>query len=1040
MRPDGLPSRKELIRLASVCLSDPENASHWGTGFFVTKNLLVTCWHVVRDCPGQRVRVLQSDATGAASVFLGHAQLLERGNPQDLVLLLFEPDRTAPHDVDVVVLPLQEGEPADGAQFFVGAFPEDAAGWHEADYDFPGTTTYGEPPLRYLRLRADGVVPGFSGAALIDKARWWVCGVVSRNDLPGGARDGGLAVPMAQVCSAFSVHGEELLRRNRQEAHRQLLEPLTPPVRNAPPRILTTIDPSPAVTGVLGREEELKDLAVLMGPPGNDSHVVVHGVSGVGKSELLREYARRHANRYSGGRYWINCSLGIPDELVRIGRQCWGLEGLEGTPVEQAKQVLRQLAAEPVLLIYDNATSQEGLAESLPPAGRAHVLVSSVSRDWGPPLFHEWSPDGLALLSPQSGKALVEAIAGADATAQVGEQLLAMAGGLPMQIIPSAQALRRLARNGRLSQADFRITQDAENSFSLPWSLLDSTAHLLLQAAAGLNTDAMVESELLRPLADALGGQRRVEEALDDCRDLHLIEGIASLRMHQLWATFVAAQPSETAANGTTLHQLRRLQAEAMVEAARAVTENPSDRVVIDRFLSYPLGCERWADSAEAIMADGFHSIGDGLYQLGRFSLALPWFHEAKDAKRQGDLNGRVNHPSLGVTLHEIGNCFYQQGQWQEAAGWYEQAQAEKRQGDLHGRVDHESFGTTLHCIGNCLYQQGQWQEAAGWYEQAQAEDRQGDLHGRVDHQSLGVTLQCIGNCFSQQGQWQEAAGWYEQAQVEKRQGNLHGRVDHQSLGSTLQCIGNSFYQQGQWQEAAGWYEQAQAEDRQGDLHGRVDHESLGTTLQCIGNCFYQQGQWQEAAGWYEQAQAEKRQGNLHGRVDHQSLGVTLQWIGNCFSQQGQWQEAAGWYEQAQAEARQGDLHGRVDHESLGVTLQCIGNCFYQQGQWQEAAGWYEQAQVEKRQGNLHGRVDHQSLGSTLQCIGNYFYQQGQWQEAAGWYEQAQAEKRQGDVYGRVNKQSLVLSLQSLAQALSFLGQEEEAKRWKDEADQIEKE
>ena len=224
MSPDGLPSRKELIRLASVCLRDPENASHWGTGFFVTKNLLVTCWHVVRNCPGQRMRVLQSDATGSASVFLGHAELLEYGKPQDLALLKFEPDSTAPNDVDVVVLPLQESEPADGAQFFVGAFPEDAAGWHEADYDFPGATTYGEPPFRYLRLRADGVVPGFSGAALIDKARWWVCGVVSRNDLPGGARDGGLAVPMAQLRSAFSVHGEELLRRNRQEAHPHLLE------------------------------------------------------------------------------------------------------------------------------------------------------------------------------------------------------------------------------------------------------------------------------------------------------------------------------------------------------------------------------------------------------------------------------------------------------------------------------------------------------------------------------------------------------------------------------------------------------------------------------------------------------------------------------------------------------------------------------------------------------------------------------------------------------------------------------------------------
>jgi hypothetical protein len=285
MSPDGLPSRKELIRLASVCLRDPENASHWGTGFFVTKNLLVTCWHVVRDCLGQRVRVLQSDATGAASVPLGYAELLERGNPQDLALLQFEPDRTAPHDVDVVVLPLQEIEPADGAQFFVGAFPEDAAGWHEASYDFPGTTTYGVPPLRYLRLRDDGVVRGFSGAALIDKARWWVCGVVSRNDLPGGARDGGLAVPIAQLRSAFSVHGEELLRRNRQEAHPQLLEPLTP----WPGAWDSSSYRRQLRQGFIGRQWLFNEVKAWYGNPAASQALLIVADYGVGKSAFMAE-------------------------------------------------------------------------------------------------------------------------------------------------------------------------------------------------------------------------------------------------------------------------------------------------------------------------------------------------------------------------------------------------------------------------------------------------------------------------------------------------------------------------------------------------------------------------------------------------------------------------------------------------------------------------------------------------------------------------------------------------------------------------------
>ena len=727
MSPPTDHHRKHLIRRGSVKLVDPGRPERWGTGFFVASDLILTCWHVVRHGPWESnnaletIEVLQADPDGAATVAIGTAVFLERAAPWDLALLRFSPERDQSPAHYPVVLPLQESEPADQAPLFVGAFPFDASGWHEATYLYPGRTTFGDPPLPYLRLKHDGVVGGFSGAALIDKARWWVCGVVSRNDLPGGAVDGGLAVPLTlvQLDTAFTLHGDELLRRNREEAHPQLLEP--PPSGGSPTtrRILSTIDPPPAVSGVVGREQELEELAALMGSPGNNRHVVIHGVSGVGKSELLREYARRHAHRYPGGRYWINCSLGPAEELLRIGRQCWGLNGLEGTGAEQAGQVLHLLAAEAVLLIYDNVTAEDVLAEWLPPAGAAHVLVSSVSRDWGPPLFQPWNPDGLKPLSRQSSEELVKLIAGSEAADQLGDQLLSNAGGLPMQIIPSAQALRRLARNGRLKRAEFLISQEAANSFALPWGLLDGTAQLLLKAAAGLNTDAMAESEVLLPLAESLGGQQCVEDALDECRDLHLIEGIGSLRMHQLLANFVAAQPVETSAHGINLDHLRRLQVAAMVEAAKAVNANPADPEAIRRFLSYPLVWDRWVVWADSTTADGFDEIGMALYQLGRFSVAIPWYEQAQAEKGQGDLHGRVNHESLGVTLHEIGNCFFQQGEWPKAAEWYEQAQAEARQGDLYRRKNKESVVISLRALVRVLKLLGCGAEAMQWQAMA---------------------------------------------------------------------------------------------------------------------------------------------------------------------------------------------------------------------------------------------------------------------------------------------------------------------------------
>jgi tetratricopeptide (TPR) repeat protein len=953
MSPPTDNHRKQLIRRGSVKLVDPGHPERWGTGFFVACDLILTCWHVVRHGPLESnsaletIKVLQAEPVGGTPVAIGTADFLERAEQWDLALLRFWSGRDLTPAENPVVLPLQEAEPSDQAPLFVGSFPFDTNGWHEANYLYPGLTTLGDPPLPYLRLKHDGVVGGFSGAALIDKARWWVCGVVSRNDLPGGAIDGGLAVPLTrvQLDTAFPLHGEELLRRNRSEAHPHLLEP--PPSGGSPTtrRILSTIDPPPAVS-VVGREPELEELAALMGSPGNNSHVVVHGVSGVGKSELLREYARRHAYRYPGGRYWINCSLGPTEELLRIGRQCWGLDGLEGTAAEQAGQVLRLLAAEAVLLIYDNATAEDVLAEWLPPAGKAHVLVSSVSRDWGPLLFQEWNRDGLKPLSRQSGEELVKAIVGPEVAHQFGEQLLSTAGGLPMQIIPSAQALRRLERNGRLNRAKFPISQEAENSFALPWGLLDGTAQLLLQAAAGLNTDAMAESEVLLPLTEALGGQQCVEVALDVCRDLYLIEGIGSLRMHQLLASFVAAQPAEPSADGTSLDQLRRLQAGAMVEAAKAVNANPADPEAIARFLSYPLVWERWAVWADSISADGYHQIGTALYQLGRFSVALPWYQQAQAETCKGDLHGRVDHQNLGGNLHQIGNCFFEQGEWMKAAEWYEKAQAETRRGDLHGRVDHENLGTTLHQIGNCFFEQGELPKAAEWYEKAQEETRRGDLQGRVDHQSLSRTLHMIGNCFLMQQEWPKAVGWYEKAQEETRKGDLHGRVDHQSLGRTLMQIGTCFFGQREYLKAAEWFEKAQAETCKGDLYGRVDHWSLGTILLFNGMYLHQQGEWMKAAECFEQAQEETRKGDLHGRVDHQLVGMALHRIGNCFFEQGEWLKAAECYEKAHLEARQGDIYRRIDKQFIAINLSALVKVLKVLGRGVEAMQW--QAMVDQ--------------------------------------------------------------------------------------------
>jgi tetratricopeptide (TPR) repeat protein len=508
---------------------------------------------------------------------------------------------------------------------------------------------------------------------------------------------------------------------------------------------------------------------------------------------------------------------------------------LEGPLEEQAIEVLQHLAKEKVLLLFDNASHEGQVEPFLPPAGQAHVLLSSTSRDWGPPLVEVWRPEGLQRLDPPTALAVLESVAGKAVAEQVGERVIAELGGLPVHLLPTARTLARKSRHGRLSEGQLvQLSKEGIDSFSIAWQALEPAARLLLQAAGRwFNPNALVEAELVAALAESFQGEAVVRNAVDACRDLYLLQGEGRLRMHQLLVQFVQAQPPQRLA-GIGAEELAPAVAAALGKAAKRLEEAPADGDALAALQCHQLGWDFWQQHPNGPSADRCHHIGEALFVMGLFVEASHWFEAAADLIRHAE---ELDHLALGDNLHSLGNCAFQQGQWPAAAGWYKQAVAEARQGDLHGRVDHESLGSSLHQLGMCACQQEQWPAAADWYVHAVAETSQGDLHGRVDHESLGRSLYQLGYCAYQQEQWSAAAGWCEQAVAEKRQGDLHGRVDHESLGVSLHGLGMCACQQGQWPAAADWFEQAVAEKRQGDIFGRVDQGRVANSEESLALC-----------------------------------------------------------------------------------------------------------------------------------------------------------------------------------------------------------
>jgi tetratricopeptide (TPR) repeat protein len=213
-----------------------------------------------------------------------------------------------------------------------------------------------------------------------------------------------------------------------------------------------------------GRDEELAELfeSLMSGAAtaGRDAPAVqgwaIHGLAGVGKTQLATEFSHRYANHYDIV-WWIKA-----DQPAAVVNGLLGLARVLGVAeVSDQEEMLAELwnalrQYGDWLLVFDSAEDEASLSRFWPPTGTGHVLVTSRNPAWS------------SLTT----------------------------GSLPLGVLARAEALAFLHRRTQ-STDDAALAEIAETLWYLPLALEQAAAYMERTHASPARYSGLLRSELV---------------------------------------------------------------------------------------------------------------------------------------------------------------------------------------------------------------------------------------------------------------------------------------------------------------------------------------------------------------------------------------------------------------------------------------------------------------------------------------------------------------------------------------------------------------
>ena len=732
------------------------------------------------------------------------------------------------------------------------------------------------------------------------------------------------------------------------------------------------------VLGFSGREPELSALCAALS--GDNAIAVVHGLGGVGKSSVAREYAWRNREQFSVI-WWLNAATedAIVDGLLRLGTMfVRGLDQLADRRAS-AQQVTHSVLigfVRPVLLIFDNLEDERLLRTWLPRTG-SRALVTSRNTAWGAEItaipVQTWSFEAATgYLRRESGRADLSEV---DART-IAEAL----GGLPLALAHAAASLRgmRMMTPSRYLERISAHLKNAPRGADYPRSVFATFNTAIAQAekeaggaaallcfAASFAPNAIPDElfrqplnnrfEELQPAVAQDGAAQALGSVLID--DLRLDEALGALDGLSLLSF------SETART-YSIHRLVQLAARDMLgeepQAWRECAAGAADAVFPEVMFTTWSQCERLLPHARAAL----DALPDDTAFLpaGRLaSRCAVYLRERGEYRTAEPLHVRAlaiyeraceaEDPDVATSLNDLATLYWEQGRYGDAEPLRMRALAirERTLGPNHLDV-----AASLNDLAALYYVQGRFDEAEPLYKRALriAEDALGG-----EHPDVSTCLSNLAALCYRQGRYAEAEPLYTRALAisEKALG-----PDHPGVAYSLNNLASLFERQGRFGEAEPLYARALAIFEK--TLGR-DHPKIGTSMNNLARVRHQQGRHGEAEPLYQRALMirERALGS-----DHPEVATSLNDLASLYDAQGRREEAESLYVRALA-IRENAL-GR-DHPDVAISLCGLASLFDAQRRFEEAESLYARALAIREKVLGPGHPDTQAVCEELAAL-----------------------------------------------------------------------